>query len=340
MVKKIKVEEAIGLPLAHDITEIIPGKKKHRAFKRGYKIKKEDIPRLYKIGRSHIHVYIKDKNHYHEEEAAILIARYVSGKGTYFLPPSEGRVNIKAKYKGLFVINKKLLYRLNKIDEITISTIHNYTPVEKDALIVAEKVTPLEIRKSKIEKVKRLIDKYGKLFFVEKYKIKKAALIITGNEVASGLIKDGFYNVLKPKLKKFDVEIVFKKIVPDDIEKIKTVLKEARKKCNIILVTGGMSVDPDDVTKIAIKEAGIKIVKYGTPVLPGAMFLYGEWNKTPVIGVPGGALFDKATALDVFLPPILAGIKLKKEDFAMAGYGGLCIKCKTCWYPVCPFGKW
>jgi len=107
----------------------------------------------------------------------------------------------------------------------------------------------------------------------------------------------------------------------------------------LIVTSGGMSVDPDDVTRMAIAEAGAEDIIYGTPVLPGAMFLSGRIGHIPILGVPACGMFFKITVFDLILPRVLAGEKISRKEIAEMGHGGLCRSCKRCQYPVCNFGK-
>ena len=339
--KVVKVEEAVGMVLGHDITEIVPGEFKGVAFKKGHLIKESDIERLLRIGKEHIYIFELGDDELHEDEAALALGDLLCGEGVHFTtPPSEGKINFKPDYRGLLKIDRDLLDEINDIQDISIATIHGNRSIELDDLIGGCRVIPLTIKKEKIEKIRDLVEERGKVFSVKAFNPLKAALIVTGSEVFKGRIEDKFGPVVEKKLKFFGSEVFYKEIVSDDLETIKdTVLKVKDMGAEIIVVTGGMSVDPDDKTPGAIKSTGAKIVAYGTPVLPGAMLLFGYLDDVPVFGLPGCVMFSSRTAFDLLLPRVMAGEEIVRRDITRLGYGGQCIKCDICTFPNCHFGK-
>lgn len=338
--KVIKTEDAIGMVLGHDITEIVPGEFKGVAFKKGHIIRSDDIDRLLRIGKEHIYIMELKEDELHEDDAIIKLADYYCGEGVYFTEPKEGKVNIQAKYSGLLKINRDLLDDINDLGDIIIATIHGNRTIEKDGLIGGSRVIPLVIDKEKVEQAIEILEEEGKLFEVKPFKKYKAAIIVTGSEVFKGRIKDRFGPVVEKKLKKFDTEIIYKNIVPDELDIIKDTIKEAKTQgAELIVVTGGMSVDPDDKTPGAIKESGAEIISYGTPVLPGAMLLVSYLDHIPVLGLPGCVMFSHRTAFDILLPRIMAGERIARRDITRLGYGGQCLKCTVCTFPDCHFGK-
>lgn len=338
--KQIRIEDSVGCILSHDVTKIVPGEFKGRLFKKGHVIREEDIPKLLDIGKEHIYVWEPKKGQLHENDAAIRVKDLVLGQGCYISEEiKEGKIDFFANTQGIVKINKDLLLKLNLLGEIIVSTIHNNTPVKKGEKIGATRVIPLIIDEKKILEAEKIIKE--KIISVEEIKPKKAVLITTGNEVYKGRIKDAFLPVMKEKLEYYGSEIVKQVILPDNKEMItENILKAIEEdKVDMIICTGGMSVDPDDVTPSAIKDCNGEIVTYGAPVLPGAMFLLAYYKNIPILGVPSCAMYSKRTIFDLVLPRILADEKLSFEDIARLGNGGMCLNCEICSFPHCSFGK-
>ena len=338
--KQIRIEDSVGCILSHDVTKIVPGEFKGRLFKKGHVIREEDIPKLLDIGKEHIYVWEPKKGQLHENDAAIRVKDLVLGQGCYISEEiKEGKIDFFANTQGIVKINKDFLLKLNLLGEIIVSTIHNNTPVKKGEKIGATRVIPLIIDEKKILEAEKIIKE--KIISVEEIKPKKAVLITTGNEVYKGRIKDAFLPVMKEKLEYYGSEIVKQIILPDNKEMItENILKAIEEdKVDMIICTGGMSVDPDDVTPSAIKDCNGEIVTYGAPVLPGAMFLLAYYKNIPILGVPSCAMYSKRTIFDLVLPRILADEKLSFEDIARFGNGGMCLNCEICSFPHCSFGK-
>lgn len=338
--KQIKIEDAIGCILSHDVTKIVPGEFKGRLFKKGHVIKEEDIPKLLDIGKEHIYVWEAEEGQLHENDAAIRIKDLVLGENCFISEEiKEGKIDFFANTQGILKINKEELLKLNLLGEIIVSTMHNNTPVKKGEKIGATRVIPLVINEEKIIEAEKIIKE--KVIKVEEIKPQRAVLITTGNEVYKGRIKDAFLPVMKDKLKYYGSEIVKQVILPDDKEMItQNILKSIEEdKVDMIICTGGMSVDPDDVTPSAIKDCNGEIVTYGAPVLPGAMFLLAYYKDTPILGVPSCAMYSKRTIFDLVLPRVLSHEKLSFEDIASYGNGGMCLSCDICSFPHCSFGK-
>lgn len=338
--KQIRIEDSVGCILSHDVTKIVPGEFKGRLFKKGHVIREEDIPKLLDIGKEHIYVWEPKKGQLHENDAAIRVKDLVLGQGCYISEEiKEGKIDFFANTQGIVKINKDLLLKLNLLGEIIVSTIHNNTPVKKGEKIGATRVIPLIIDEKKILEAEKIIKE--KIISVEEIKPKKAVLITTGNEVYKGRIKDAFLPVMKEKLEYYGSEIVKQVILPDNKEMItENILKAIEEdKVDMIICTGGMSVDPDDVTPSAIKDCNGEIVTYGAPVLPGAMFLLAYYKNIPILGIPSCAMYSKRTIFDLVLPRILADEKLSFEDIARFGNGGMCLNCEICSFPHCSFGK-
>ena len=340
MLRKVKVEEAIGLALAHDVTKVVPGVSKGPGFRRGHVIRQEDIPELLKLGKEHVYVLELREGELHEEEAARRISQAIGGGGIEFTEPSEGRVNLKAQVFGLLKVNKDLLRRINSIGDIVVSTLHNLTVCQPGTTVAGTRIIPLIIDETIIKRVEELCQQNGRVVEVLPFRRRKVGAIITGNEVFKGRIEDGFGPIIRRKVKQLGSVLEHKVIVPDDAEVIARAMKELIcKGVEVVIICGGLSVDPDDVTAEGVRGAGARIISYGAPVLPGSMFLYAVYQGVPILGAPACVLYNPTTILDLILPRVLAGDQVSREDIIDLGHGGLCLGCRRCSFPVCPFGK-
>lgn len=341
MKKNIPIEQAIGMVLPHDITEIVSGEKKGAAFKKGHVIKEDDLDILRRIGKNNIYALTLNNDELHENDAAIMMAKAIAGVNIIYDPnPSEGKINFQSALKGLLKVDRQGLKEFNMLGDVMLATLHGDIPVEKNQNVGGCRAIPLVVSKDIIEKAVSIAQSRNSLLSVKPYIIKKGAIIVTGREVYEGRIKDAFKPLMRKKYQDFGIATVYEDILPDDTVMIKnSILKAFDNGAEIIICTGGMSVDPDDVTRHGIALAGAINAIYGSPVLPGAMFLVGYIENVPVLGVPACGMYFKTTALDLILPRVIAGEKLTREDIAEIGYGGFCMGCRTCNYPVCPFGK-
>lgn len=337
--KKVNVEEAIGMVLCHDMTQIIPGKFKDAKFRKGHIIKEEDIPILLSMGKKHIFVYEINENFIHENDAAIILRDMCISENLVESEVKEGKIMLKSKIKGYLSIDKERLKKANMHNDIVISTIKNGN-VEENETVVGMRVVPLVIEKKKLDEVRAAVGNEP-IIKVYPYKIKKFGMVVTGSEVFDKIIEDKFSPVVENKLAKYGVKLIDKVYSGDDKEKIIDGIKSLKEKgAELICCTGGMSVDPDDMTPSAIMESGARVVTYGAPFLPGAMMLLGYFDDNiPIIGLPGCVMYAAATVFDVLLPKILANIKWTREEIIDMGYGGLCRQCKTCHFPNCSFGN-
>jgi len=338
--RKIAIEEAIGLPLGHDITEILPGKVKRRAFRRGHIIKPQDIERLRSLGKQHIYVWEAEDHLVHEDDAALRLARSAAGFGVSTGTPNQGRVNLQAAIPGLLKIRVNQLQWVNNCDGIIFATLHNNSVVNKHQVVAGTRIIPLAIHEDLLLEAEHLASRPLPLVEVKPFQPLWVAVVTTGSEVNSGLIRDGFSYVVRQKVNTFGGRWMGQTIVPDDAELIAGEIHNfIAEGAQLILVTGGMSVDADDATPRAIRTSGAQVVFHGAPVLPGSHFMLAYLGRVPVCGVPGGALFDKVTTLDLVLPRIFAGERISKADIVALGHGGLCLGCPSCQYPNCSFGK-
>lgn len=337
--KLIKTEEAVGHVLCHDMTQIIPGEYKGARFRKGHIVAEEDIPVLLSMGKENLYIFEMDENMLHENDAAEVLCCICKGKNITRSEVKEGKIELTAEIDGLFTLDSDRLYAANSVDDVMIATRKGYTAVHKGDKLAGTRVIPLVIEREKLETAEKAAGKEP-LMNVLPYTLKTAAVITTGSEVFYGRIEDKFTPVLINKLKKYGISITEHIKTDDEIENIENAIQSIQGKTDMILCTGGMSVDPDDNTPGAIKRSGANIVTYGAPVLPGAMFLLGYFDDgTPIMGLPGCVMYAKATIFDLVLPRIAAGVKMKKQDFIAFGEGGLCLSCENCTYPHCAFGK-
>ena len=338
--KVVPVEEAVGMVLCHDLTRIVPGEFHGVAFKKGHIILKEDISEMLDIGKKNIYVWEMNEEIIHENEAGERMARAAAGNGIVFTQPSEGKVKLLAECIGLLKVNFKLLEKINRIDEVMIATLHTDIMVDKGGYVAGTRIIPLFTNKSKIKQIENICREEGPIIWVAPLKNMKVGIVTTGSEVYSGRIKDKFGPVIKNKISEVGSEVIKQIIVTDGESMIVDAVNELLSMgAEMIVVTGGMSVDPDDVTPSAIRKAGAKIISYGAPVLPGAMFLVSYIGDIPILGLPGCVMYNKRTIFDLILPKIAAGEKIEREDITKLGHGGLCVNCEVCNFPLCSFGK-
>jgi len=340
MMKKIKIEDAVGMVLGHDVTQIIPGQFKGPRFKRGHLIREEDIPEFLKIGKEHVYVMELKAGVIHEDEAALRLGRAFSGENIDLTGPSEGKVTFLSKISGILKVNLSLLHRINLSGNIILSTLHRHTPCSQRMAVGATRIISLTAPERQIGKMENWREKYGPVVEILPYRTLNVGVVVTGNEFFHGRTEDQFDDRVGKKIINFGSRVVKKRIVPDDISQISNALSELKDEpVDLILVTGGLSIDPDDVTRAGIKKAGTKIIFYGTPILPGAMFLYGMLRGKPVLGLPACVFHHNATLFDLIFPRLLAGETLKRRGISLLGHGGFCRNCEPCHFPVCPFGK-
>lgn len=342
--KKIPVQEAVGSILCHDITQILPGEFKGRKFKKGHIITEEDIPVLLSLGKDNIYVWENQPGMVHENDAAIFLKDIAMGEGLAYGEIKEGKIGFAAAFDGVLKVDAELLLQLNMLGEISFATLMNNTPVKKGQNVAGTRVIPLIIDEKKLEAAKTLLSG-KKIISVKPMRAFKTCIVTTGNEVYYGRIEDKFGPIIRQKMQNYGCEVLGQTFVPDDKEQIKAAIKTwLEAGAEMIFCTGGMSVDPDDMTPSAIKEIGGEVVTYGTPVLPGAMFLLSYYQcedgrEIPIMGLPGCVMHSKTTVFDLILPRILAGEHLTLKDIVVFGHGGLCVQCNECHYPVCHFGK-
>jgi molybdenum cofactor synthesis domain-containing protein len=338
--KKIRVEDAVGTVLAHDMTRIIPGEFKGVGFKKGHVVKPEDIAELKKIGKQHLFVLDLGKDLIHEDEAALRIASAVTNDSLEWSEPREGKSNITAKHDGLLKVNVAALLEINRLEHIALATLKNNFPCTKNQIIAGTRIIPLTIEKDKIIQMEKVAAKLGPILRILPFRKLKVGAVVTGSEIYNGLITDEFESRMGKRLTKFKCELTKKLIVADDVEAISKAIIELKDLgCELIIITGGLSVDPDDVTRQGVKKTGADIAFYGSPVLPGAMFLYAKLGNTPIMGLPACVYYSKQTIFDLLFPQVLAGEEILEDDIIAMGHGGLCMNCEVCHFPSCTFGR-
>jgi len=340
MRNSISVYDAVGRVLCHDITRIVPGKYKGRAFKKGHIITEDDIPLFLDLGKEHVYVLDLLPESVHEDDAARRIAQAATGFGLKLSEPSEGRVDMIAEITGLLKINIEALTHLNSIGEIVFATLHSDHIVTAGRPVAGTRIIPLVIEEEKIIAAESLCGDNFPLIQVRPFRSCRVGVVTTGSEIYHGRIQDKFGPVVKEKFRELGSRVIRQTLVSDDrtmtVEAIRSLISEG---AEMVVVTGGMSVDPDDQTPASIRAAGGDVVIYGAPIFPGAMFMLAYIGDVPVIGLPGCVMYFKATIFELVVPRILAGETVTREYIARLGHGGFCAGCPECRYPLCGFGK-
>ncbi|MDD4987161.1 MAG: molybdopterin-binding protein [Dehalococcoidales bacterium] len=341
MIKTIKLEDAIGTKLAHDITEIRPGEFKGAAFVNGHTVCEADLCRLQRLGKNHLYALDLEADEIHENAAAAMLAGALAGEGiTWENNPREGKIKLLAARDGLLQVDAPALAAFNLVEEVMCATLHSNTLVKQGELVAATRAIPLVMKRAAIERATAIARQHGAVLAVQPLRCAQVGLIITGNEVYHGLIQDRFAPILTEKLALLGSQVAALTFAPDDTAVIRRLIgSHLNQGCDLILLTGGMSVDPDDVTRHAILQSGAAEIHYGAAVLPGAMFLVAYLGDVPILGVPACALYHRITVLDLVLPRILAGERVGRSELASWGHGGLCRECWDCSFPHCHFGK-
>ncbi|MCC8099586.1 MAG: molybdopterin-binding protein [Clostridiales bacterium] len=338
--KLMKTEDAVGQVLCHDITQIIKGVTKDAVFCKGHIITEEDIPVLLSVGKDNVYIWENDETMLHEDEAADILRAICQGEHMHASPAKEGKIELIADVDGLLLVDLEHLRAVNSLGEMMIATRSSGFVVKKGDKLCGTRIIPLVIEKEKMEAAKQAAgDK--PLLQLYPLKAKRYGVVTTGNEVYYGRIQDTFTPVIQEKLAEYGCEMVAHEVLNDDHEKITAAIqKMLAEGCEMVFCTGGMSVDPDDKTPLAIKNTGASIVSYGAPVLPGAMFLmaYAQDGR-PICGLPGCVMYANRTIFDLVLPYLLADVPVTADYLAGLGNGGLCLNCKVCHFPNCGFGK-
>ncbi|MGD0282997.1 MAG: molybdopterin-binding protein [Dissulfurispiraceae bacterium] len=344
--RTVPVEDAVGMVLAHDVTEIRKDDFKGRAFRKGHIVRPEDVGHLRQLGKDHLFVLTVADDEIHEDNAAFILAQALMGEGVSISgAPTEGKLSIIASRDGLLKINKPALSRFNQCNDVMCATLHDNTVVTKGRIVGGTRAIPLVLKRDRLSEAVAAAKNSTPVITVKDMRSPRAGVVITGNEVFYGRIKDAFAPVITKKIASFNGEIIGIYYAPDDkqfiVKKAEELLEAG---ADLLILSGGMSVDPDDVTRFAILELGAVDVAYSAAVLPGSMFQIAYIGReipknVPVLGIPACAMYHKTTVLDLILPRVLAGERIGRMELAELGHGGLCLGCRECAYPVCPFGK-
>jgi molybdenum cofactor synthesis domain-containing protein len=338
--KIVPVTEAVGMVLCHDVTRILQGREKGPAFKRGHVITDRDIEPLLDMGKANVYVYDLAEGHVHEDDAALRIASAAAGPGLQLTAPSEGRVNMTAARAGLLKVNREALREINAVEEVVFATLHSNLPVSRDQPVGGTRIVPLATREATVRCVEYLCQEYAPVIAVRALTPLRVGIVTTGSEVFHGRIEDAFGPVLGRKFAELGCPVLGQTLVSDDAPATtRAILDWVGRGAEMVAVTGGMSVDPDDRTPSAIRAAGARVITYGAPVLPGAMFMLAYLGAVPVMGLPGCVMYHRTSIFDLVVPRILAGDTLTRADIVELGYGGFCAGCPSCRYPNCGFGK-
>ncbi|MDO5389495.1 MAG: molybdopterin-binding protein [Eubacteriales bacterium] len=341
--KEIRTEDAVGQVLCQDITQIVKDKVKGPVFRKGHIVREEDIPVLLSVGKEHLYVWEKKEGILHENEGAEILYELCAGEGMTGTEIKEGKKEVIADCDGLLKIRSQALRNVNALGEMMIASRHGNTVVRKGDKIAGTRIIPLVIEEEKMKKAREVAGPEP-IFSIKPFQFKKVGLVVTGSEIRKGLIEDTFSGVLEQKLSEFPTTVMGKVTPGDDKDAITAaILDFIAQGADMVLCSGGMSVDPDDRTPGAISHTGARVVTYGAPVLPGAMMMvayYEKDNKTiPIVGLPGCVMYAKRTIFDLLLPRLLADDEITAEEIVDLGEGGLCLNCKVCTYPNCGFGK-
>lgn len=340
--KVIDVREAVGTVLCHDITRIVPGESKGPVFRKGHVVREEDIPVLLDVGKEHLYVYEPAPGMVHENDAAARIAAAVCGANLSCSDPREGRINFSATCRGILEVDVPVLAAINSIGEITLATLHSMRLVEKGQDVAGTRVVPLMIDDARLRRMEALVSR--PVIQVHPLSPASVGIVTTGSEIYNGRIKDAFGPVLRQKFADLGCTVLGQTFSSDDEAMTSGAIMDfVHQGADMVVVTGGMSVDPDDKTPASIRATGAEIVSYGAPVYPGAMFLLAflpaAGRRVPVLGLPGCVMYHKASIFELTVPRLLAGLDILPGDIAAMGHGGFCASCPQCRYPICPFGK-
>jgi len=338
--KTITVENAVGTVLCHDITRIVPGEAKGPAFRRGYVVTEADISALLDIGKEHLYVFDPKDGYVHEDDAVLRIARAAAGPGVTLSAPTEGKITLSAAVDGLVDIDTDALLKLNSIPDVIFGTIHTNQLARKGRNLAGTRVIPLVVTEEIVAEAERILQENPPLIRIRPLQSRRVGIVTTGSEVFSGRIKDKFGPVVTRKFEGYGSTIVGQRFVSDQPSMTVTAIRDfLAEGADFIVVTGGMSVDPDDQTPASIRAAGAEVVTYGAPTFPGAMFMLARIGDVPVVGLPGCVMYYKASIFDLLIPRLLAGKDVTRDDIVALGHGGFCEGCDECRYPACGFGK-
>ena len=340
--KKIRTVDAVGMTLCHDITEVRDGFK-GRAFRRGHVITEDDVAHLLNLGKKHIYIWEENAGEIHEEDAALRLAAMAPVSGAEYTGPSEGKMTLTARQAGLFRVNKPLLDSINQIGEVTIATLPDHYPVQPGDKLCGLRIVPLVCQEAEIAVAEQMAARADRplMELIPYREHLPVGIIVTGSEVYSGRIQDKFEPVIRDKVAAFSADVLGCIFCDDDLDMLlSAVAKWKDRGAKLIIMTGGMSVDPDDLTPTAIRGSGAEVITQGVPAQPGNMFTVAYLEDVTILGVPGAAIHAKTTMLDVILPQAFTGVRFTRRELRSLGAGGLCQNCGSCRWPNCTFGRY
>ncbi len=337
--KKIATVDAVGHILCHDLTRIVKGVSKDAAFRKGHVVRSEDIPLLLAMGKDSLFVWDLGDDMLHENEAAEILCRLCRNDNMTASPVKEGKIELRAAIDGLFLVDANRLELLNRLDHISIATRHGGFSVKQGDKLAGFRIIPLAIARDRMRQAEEIAGS-APLLALLPYRPLRIGLVTTGNEIYHKRIADAFGPVVADKVAQFGSQVVEQILCDDDKTHIANAIRELLAKgMDMILCSGGMSVDPDDLTPAAIAEVADAGATYGSPVLPGAMFMLGYRGDIPIVGLPGCVMYERTTIFDIILPRLAAGRRVTREEIRSLGHGGLCLGCARCQFPDCGFGK-
>ena len=272
--KLMRTEDAVGQVLCHDITQIIRGVTKDAVFRKGHIIAPEDIPVLLSVGKDHIYVWENDETMYHEDEAAEILRDICMNEGMSASKPKEGKIELTAARDGLFLVNREKLRAINSLGRM----IDSHPSRRRRRRAGAKALRHEEYPAGHREGGHGAREGGRRARAHTEPQAHKAQGVRRRHHRQRGLlrarIQDTFTPVIEEKMAEFGCEMIGHEVSNDEHERITGCINNLLDMgCELVLCTGGMSVDPDDMTPLAIKNTGADIVSYGAPVLPGAMFL-------------------------------------------------------------------
>jgi hypothetical protein len=338
--KKLTVQDAIGHVICHDMTQIAPDGTKGPRFRRGHVVAPEDVEVLLDMGKSHIYVWEENAGLVHEEDAALALTKAAAGSNTEYGPPSEGKITVSSAIYGLFKVNRAGLNAMNAVEDVAVACLPDNFEVRPGRALAGIRIIPLVTTEDRLQSAVDAGKAAWPVLQVLPFRSMRVGIIITGGEIYSGRVKDRFEPKLREKLSRFDAKIIGVTLCPDALSPITdAIARYLAEGADLIALTGGMSVDPDDLTPTAIRQSGAGVVSHGVPAQPGNMVLLAYHGDTVLVGLPGVSVHRETTSFDVLLPRIFAGQRIAEKDLIPMGEGGLCSFCDVCHYPICYFGR-
>ncbi|MDR1377478.1 MAG: molybdopterin-binding protein [Synergistaceae bacterium] len=339
-VKIIDVEDSVGTVLSHDLTLIDPtnGYKGAR-FKKGHIVAQDEVELLKRMGREHLSILELDGDEVHEDDAALRVAALLTGPFFSIIGPSEGKCGLVTKQSGLLLFDEEVIHKINANVNWVFATLPNKIPVEKGEVAAAWRVGPLVVKEDDVRHAENLLRSLANPFELLPFRPLPTALVTTGREIWEGRVKDAFVDKLKKKLALYGAPLIGHDVAPDDKEMIRRRIEaHINNGAEVVLCSGGMSVDADDMTPAAIQDVATEVTFRGTPALPGSNLMFAQKGSVFLLGVPACAVHADITVLDTVMHRIYAGLPPTGEEARRWGVGGLCRGCGTCNYPTCSFG--